>query len=302
MSSADIIKGQEAIKNSDYPTAIHHLTLALKNAQSPLWLIQRSTAYQRTGQHELALADADNAVIAAHSRGKRELIATAHFRRAVALHGLGRYGDARLCLLWCQKYNEKEKGVTMWQAKVKSDYDKAGGDDAECNKTTVKQMPDKVEEVAQKTPEDKKENSEPAAAKNDGGAASKAEPVVTVAEKTNTESAVPVPAATVQAPKEKIRHEWYQSHSTVTIEVFAKGVPKDITEVNIQEGSVRYPVQSCKALLRCYSSMLVFPSRHSTAHTITLLLLSSPRSINRNQASESLHTRSRLFYTNPYQA
>jgi suppressor of G2 allele of SKP1 len=227
MSTTDIVKGQEAFKNSDYPTAIHHLTLALKNSQSPLWLIQRSTAYQRTGQHEFALADADNAVIAAHSRGKRELIATAHFRRAVALHGLGRYGDARLCLLWCQKFNEKEKGVTMWQAKVKSDYDKAGGEDAECNKTTVKEVPDKVEEVAQKAPEHK-ENSKPAAAKSEKAAISKSEPVVPVTEA----------ATSAQTPKEKIRHEWYQSTSTVTIEIFAKGVPKDNAEVNIQEGSV----------------------------------------------------------------
>jgi len=227
MSTTDIVKGQEAFKNSDYPTAIHHLTLALKNSQSPLWLIQRSTAYQRTGQHELALADADNAVIAAHSRGKRELIATAHFRRAVALHGLGRYGDARLCLLWCQKFNEKEKGVTMWQAKVKSDYDKAGGEDAECNKTTVKEVPDKVEEVAQKASEHK-ENSNPAAAKSEKVAISKSEPVVPVTEA----------ATSAQTPKEKIRHEWYQSTSTVTIEIFAKGVPKDNAEVNIQEGSV----------------------------------------------------------------
>lgn len=240
MSTADIVKGQEAFKNSDYPTAIHHLTLALKNSQSPLWLIQRSTAYQRTGQHELALADADNAVIAAHSRGKRELIATAHFRRAVALHGLGRYGDARLCLLWCQKFNEKEKGVTMWQAKVKSDYDKAGGEDAECNKTTVKEVPDKVEEVAQKTPEDK-ENSKPAAAKFEKAAAAKAEPVVPGTETSKTPSAVSAQATTAQTPKEKIRQEWYQSPSTVTIEIFAKGVPKDTAEVNIQEGSVGNP-------------------------------------------------------------
>jgi suppressor of G2 allele of SKP1 len=238
MSTSDIIKGQEAIKASDYPTAIHHLTIALKDSQSPLWLIQRSTAYQRTGQHELALADADNAVIAAHKRGNRGLIATAHFRRAVALHGLGRYGDARLCLLWCQKFNEKEKGVTMWQAKVKADYDKAGGEDAECNKTTVKEMPDKVEAVAQKAPEDKKENSKPAVAKSEKVAAAKAEPVVPVTQKTNTASTVPAPATTAQTPKEKIRQEWYQSPSTVTIEIFAKGVPKDTAEVNIQEGSV----------------------------------------------------------------
>jgi suppressor of G2 allele of SKP1 len=115
MSNTDATKGQAALASSDYRTAISHFTKALSSQSnpSPLWLIQRSTAYQRTSQHALALADADNAVLAAHARGKRELIATAHFRRAVALHGLGRFGDARVCLLWCLKFNEKEKGYVL---------------------------------------------------------------------------------------------------------------------------------------------------------------------------------------------
>jgi suppressor of G2 allele of SKP1 len=220
MSNTDATLGQAAIAKSDYPTAIHHLTLALNSqaSPSPVWLIQRSTAYQRTGQHTLALADADNAVIAAHARGKRELIATAHFRRAVALHGLGRFGDARMCLIWCQKFNEKEKGVTMWQAKVKADYEKAGGETAECNAVSVKEIPDKVEEVKQET-------------------------VKPAAEKKGKEVAVEekkvAPPTTAPTPKEKIRNEWYQSNTTVTIEIFAKGVPKD-ADVHIEEGSVSF--------------------------------------------------------------
>lgn len=220
MSNTDATRGQAALAKSDYPTAIHHLTLAINSqpSQSPTWLIQRSTAYQRTSQHALALADADNAVVAAHARGKRELIATAHYRRAIALHGLGRFGDARMCLLWCQKYNEKEKGVTMWQAKIKGDYEAAGGEKAECNQVTVKEVPDRVEEVS------RKENVRPAVEKG------KAKEVAVEEKKV-------VPPATAQTPKEKIRNEWYQSNTTVTIEIFAKGVPKD-AEVDIQEGSV----------------------------------------------------------------
>jgi suppressor of G2 allele of SKP1 len=230
MSNTDATLGQSALASSNYPTAIHHLTLALsqQSSPSPLWLIQRSTAYQRTGQHALALADADNAVLAAHARGKRELIATAHFRRAVALHALGRYGDARLCLVWCQKFNEKEKGVTMWMAKVKGDYEAAGGEEAECNKVGVKEVPDKVEEVKQK------ENVTQTAVKK---GKEKVETVVEGKEK----AAAPATTVTVaQTPKEKIRNEWYQSNTTVTIEIFAKGIPKD-AEVNIQEGSVSFP-------------------------------------------------------------
>jgi suppressor of G2 allele of SKP1 len=242
MSNTDATKGQSALAASDYATAISHLTKALNSQSnpSPVWLIQRSTAYQRTGQHALALADADNAVLAAHARGKRELIATAHFRRAVALHGLGRYGDARLCLVWCQKFNEKEKGVTIWQATVKRDYEKAGGDDAEVNKVTVKEVPDKVEEVKQ-SGEEEKENVR----------LSKGEKAKVGEAKSEPEKAAAA-AVHAQTPKEKIRNEWYQSNTTVTIEIFAKGVPKD-AEVDIQEGSVRFIFKFSP--LRCYTEM-----------------------------------------------
>jgi suppressor of G2 allele of SKP1 len=209
-------KGQIALESKDYPAAIANLTAALKTSQSPLWLIQRSTAYQRNSQYELALADADNAVLAARSRGKRELIATAHYRRAIALHGLGRFGDARLCLHWCTKYNEKEKGLTLWVAKVKADFDKAGGEEAACNQTTVKEVPDEVKEVVKDEPKNEQSKGKSVPLKE----------------------AVAKSVPPVQTPKEKVRQEWYQSTNTVTIEIFAKGIPKENSEVNIQDGTV----------------------------------------------------------------
>ena len=113
----------------------------------------------------------------------------------------------------------------MWQAKVKADYEAAGGEDAECNQVTVKEIPDKVEEVKQNG-DAVKENVKP----NKG----KGKEVEQVQEVKSTSA----PPTSTQTPKEKIRNEWYQSNTTVTIEIFAKGVPKD-AEVDIQEGSVR---------------------------------------------------------------
>lgn len=211
-------KGQKAISQGDYAEAVAQFTAALKTANSPLWLINRSTAYQRLGKHELALADADNAVLAAIQRARRELIATAQFRRAVALHGLKRYGDARLCLTWCRKLDPKEKSLGIWQAKVSSDYDAAEAnglaDQIEC---TVKEVPEPVIDVAQGSQDNSKKDA-------------------AVAVPAPTQAAVaPAPAPT---PKEKIRHEWYQSSSKVTITILAKGVPKEQAEVVIEEGSV----------------------------------------------------------------
>ncbi|CAD6443277.1 e58c3aac-0ac6-4d39-b73b-3b98f49919ab [Sclerotinia trifoliorum] len=203
--------GSAAIDKKEYPAAITHLTKAIaENPASPNYFILRSTAYQRAKNHEAALADADAAVNAAVARSRRELIATAQFRRAVALHGLGRFGDARLCLNWCRQKNEKEKGLTLWQAKVKADYDNAGGEEAECNKCTVKEIPEKQVAKVEKGKE---------------------------LEKSAVASAAPVPAAAT-TPKEKIRHEWFQSSSKVTITIFAKGVAKDTAQITIEEGQV----------------------------------------------------------------
>lgn len=211
--ASEAAKGKAAFDKSDYPTAITHLTAALKESRSPKWLIERSTAYQRIQKHDLALEDADAAVVAAHGRGVRELIATAQFRRAVALNGLGRFGDARMCLHWCSKFNEKEKGLTLWLAKVKSDYEKG---DEKSKEVTVKEIPDASIPAPKKTP------------------------AVKAVEKQTDESTKPEerkPFVPQPTSIDKIRHQWIQSPNSVTIDILAKGIPKD-ADVRIQEGSV----------------------------------------------------------------
>ncbi|KAI9744267.1 MAG: hypothetical protein M1818_002419 [Claussenomyces sp. TS43310] len=218
--------GQKALESRDYAEAIKQFTIALKSSQSPLWLIQRSTAYQRSNLYELALIDAENAVLAAQARARRELIATAQFRRAVALHGLGRIGDSRMCFTWVRKLNEKEKGLGMWQAKLAKDYDELP-DDAPGKAVTSKETPQKHAEAA------------------DGAAtaASASAPTLNGA-KAPQNPASKLPAGSdAQTPKEKIRNEWFQSNSKITITIFAKNVPKDQAEVEIGVHSldVRFP-------------------------------------------------------------
>jgi suppressor of G2 allele of SKP1 len=216
-SQADL--GQKALAAKNYDAAIKHYTEALKSSNSPLWLTQRSTAYQRSGNHDLALLDAEDAVLQAISRGKRELIAAAQMRRAIALYGLGRYGDARLCFTWVRKLNEKEPGVGTWQAMAMKEYEKLDAD-AEARKVTIKETPDKVMRAAPEAEESKIETPASASA--------------------NTQKEIQV-VAPAQTPKEKIRHEWFQSNDKVTITIFAKGVPKDKAEVNFGPESVGAP-------------------------------------------------------------
>jgi tetratricopeptide (TPR) repeat protein len=270
-------KGQQALANRDYDEAVTQYTAALKSANSPLWLISRSTAYQRQGKHDLALADADNAYLAATQRARRELMATAQFRRAVALHALKRYGDARLCLNWCRKLNEKEKALGMWQAKVTQDYETAEKEGrSDLISCTVKEVPDPVTEISNNSNDTKKD------VKNDNTGA----------------SYTPAPAAVTpsQTPAEKIRHEWYQSSSKVTIMIFAKGVPKEKADVAIEEGSVSLNYHIC--IISLTSPSLRYGSlSESQAHTTTRSPLSSPRSIPLPANSELPHIKSKSIYT-----
>lgn len=215
--------GQKALEKREYETAVKYYSDALKSSNSPLWLMQRSTAYQRQGKHELALADAEDAVHQAISRGRREHMAAAQMRRAIALFSLGRFGDARLCFTWVRKLNEKEKGLGMWQAKVVQEYEKLD-ENAAGRKTTIKETPDKMERVM--------------SAESQSGAVTSGGTIKPAAATPSNASTTAATSAAVQTPKEKIRHEWFQSSNKVTITIFAKNVPKDQADIQFTENSV----------------------------------------------------------------
>ncbi|KAI0998669.1 hypothetical protein K3495_g9525 [Podosphaera aphanis] len=231
--STEASKGKIALDKRDYKSAIAHLSAALKSSQAPSWLLQRSTAYHRLGQYELALADADNAVLAGISRGKRELIAEAHCRRGIAFHGLKQYGNAKMCFQWSSQYNEKLPGLSIWIAKTSKDFVTNGGGEAQCNGVTVKEVPDRVEEIQQASPlSDDKSEENPDNSRKIG-----------------SEGTKPVTVTIRPTPLSKIRHEWYQSQDTVAIEILAKGVPKESASVQIQEKSleVSFPIASSQS-------------------------------------------------------
>ncbi|POS82565.1 hypothetical protein EPUL_006117, partial [Erysiphe pulchra] len=216
--SGAAFKGKASLEKGDYQSAIDFLSEALKTSEAPNWLLQRSTAYHRIGQSENALRDANKALLIAIKRGKRELIAESHHRRGIVFHGLRQYGNARICFHWARKYNEKLPGLTMWISKVAKDYEASGSEQAELNAITVKEVPDMVEEVEQKV--------EPARSSSLGNDNKKSKDGV------RTESTNPTQS------NSKIRHEWYQSKNTVTVEILAKSVLKDAIIVDIQERSL----------------------------------------------------------------
>ncbi|TQS35934.1 hypothetical protein Golomagni_03630 [Golovinomyces magnicellulatus] len=259
--SADVSKGKVALDNKDYQSAVKHFSNALKTSQAPSWLLERSTAYHRLGQHQLALRDANKALVIAIDRGKREIIADAQYRRGIVLHGLKQYGNARVCFNWCKNYNEKKSGLTMWMSKVTTDYDLNGGEQAECNAVTIKEVPENVDDNFDETDQSTELNfkKEDVKAEND-------------TLEVNTSASKP--------PNSKIRHDWYQSQSHVTVNILAKDIPKESTTVNIKKRSLEISFPSPSSQSTCtflfeplYSTIEVTKSSFSVkSHKIEVIL------------------------------
>ncbi|KAI9746914.1 MAG: hypothetical protein M1815_004885 [Lichina confinis] len=216
-------QGAAALERKDFESAIQHYTFALTEfPTSPDYYIKRSTAFQRSSppRYELALQDAEAAVHNALKRGKRELIATAQMRRAVALFGLRRWADARQCFLWAKAKNEKEAALAIWLKRVEFELGKLE-DGAEGTEGTVVEIPEP------------RSNHTDKGEVKDGSTKTSADSNTTGAPATLESK----PVEGVQTPANKIRHEWYQTSDTVVVTLLAKGVPKDKAAIDIHERS-----------------------------------------------------------------
>ncbi|GAB7364200.1 hypothetical protein MBLNU230_g4751t1 [Neophaeotheca triangularis] len=239
-------RGNKAMGASDYDTAIKEFTTALKTSPtSPDYLIKRSTAYQRQKDKDYAssLRDAENGVACAERRAKRELIVQAQHRRGIALFGLERYGDAKLCFEIVRKMNDKEPTLAMWERKT-ADKLAALPEGDEKAKLTIKETPDLVEE-----------------SKGEDEVSTK--PTATGASSSTTTATAqsPAPSKTQQTPKEKIRHEWYQNSETVYFTLFAKGVPKDeaVIDITANSLSISFPLADGTTSYECTFDPLYAP-------------------------------------------
>jgi len=213
-------KGATALGEGNYQAAIDAYTNALKSSPTaPDYYIKRSTAYQRLSpsNHVAALKDAEQAVLCAQIRAKRELIVQGQLRRAIALFGLDRYGDANLIFEVVKRMDPKEKSLSLWEGKLKSKMEAIKNPEDVKLRVTVEETP------SLKTSEDEETNP----------------PKATESSVTDTDAiSSSFVQATTQTPADKIRHEWYQNNDNVIISLMAKGVPKDGTSVEIQADSV----------------------------------------------------------------
>ncbi|KAJ8127988.1 hypothetical protein O1611_g5648 [Lasiodiplodia mahajangana] len=102
MSSANALAdaGVRAISAGKYAEGIEKLNEALKQHAAPLWYLERSKAYLRTNQFDLALYDAEMALRIAYDRANRYQMTEAQVRRAITFFRMGRFADADVCGFW----------------------------------------------------------------------------------------------------------------------------------------------------------------------------------------------------------
>ncbi|TKA29536.1 hypothetical protein B0A50_03549 [Salinomyces thailandicus] len=222
--------GKKALESKNYNEAIKQFTLALKHSPtSPDYLINRSVAYLRNQQHAEALEDAENAVVYAQKRAKKELITESQFRRGQCMYNLGRYGDAQFVLAIVKRMQSDHKSADMWIKRTQTALERLPEDD-EKRMCTVKETPDL-----------------------DATGVTPASPAITsngTAQTTSTSApsnpTTATSAAPQQTPGDKIRHEWYQNNDKVYFTLLAKGVPQDQATVDITERSltISFPLLS----------------------------------------------------------
>lgn len=96
-------QGLAAVDARQWDEAITKLSKALQTSQNPGWLIARSKALVGSKRFEEALNDANLAWYKAYDRNKRDALAEAHYRRAVAHFRLKQYADADRCCIYSMR-------------------------------------------------------------------------------------------------------------------------------------------------------------------------------------------------------
>ena len=236
-------RGAKALEDKDIPAAIVAYTKALiEHPTSPDYYIQRSTAFTRLKppRHDLALKDAETAVICAKQRAKRNKIQAAQFRRVVSLYNTGKYVDAKFILQITTQYKEGKEQPSkmeaeMWSTRIENKLEPAdAATPVQAKEYPELTLPDSKHIISSLKRQIKSDGSYNYDGEPDGQE-DVSTPDIPL---TPTTQSVPVASTTASTTPPEIRHEWYQNAQSVIVTLYAKGVPKDKAEVDIQDDSV----------------------------------------------------------------
>lgn len=229
--------GKEELQKEhpDFQRVIELYTKAITTTpHAPGYYINRSIGYLKVKppQNAEALSDAEVGVVLARKRENHELISLAQFRRGLALVRMGRYGDAAQCFKWTKMLQAAEeklprelKTLPTQNLMVESKLLGMKSDDMKAQ-VTVKEVPDiDVKNLGKE-------------AQKQTRSSSNSQTIAGEMPVSRDQQASTVEKKPEQTPADKIKHDWYQNQATVTVTLFAKGIPQDKASVDIQPQSL----------------------------------------------------------------
>jgi suppressor of G2 allele of SKP1 len=246
-----------AASPADGPKALVEYTRALlEHPHSADYFAERSKAFTRLSpaRYDLALQDAEYAVLIGRKLGRRAKIQSGQQRRVVALYGLGRYQDAGFLLQTMEKWRSKGQDALpgaskeqtnsnnpdqaeghIWKSKI--DMKMSNMTEEESANIAVKEYP----EIDLPNASDMKKKlqaqlNQDGTYNYEGNAEPKQAPKVTPTSTVATSA--PTSTSTTSSAPTTIRHEWYQNAQSVILTIYAKGVPKHKAHIDIQDDSL----------------------------------------------------------------
>lgn len=229
--------GLVLLEKGDATRALAAFTKALiEHPTSPDYYNNRSKAFARLspGRHDLALQDAEHAILYARQRGSGQKMQDGQLRRIIALYNHGQYAAARKLLTFSSKWGNAQM-FKMWDAKVEQKM-KTLPEDKKAE-VDISEMPQIPLPSAQEAMASLKRQINPDGSFNFDAAEGKEVPAANAPDA--AESAVPPTSSAATNPGTiVIRQDWFQTGTTVTITLFAKGVDNNKFTANIQDDSL----------------------------------------------------------------
>ncbi|KAF9924250.1 Protein SGT1 A [Linnemannia zychae] len=226
-------QGSHAFAEDDYEEALNFYSQAIEvNGTHAEIFLKRSTTYQKLGKDKEAYEDAVHALELIKEKPLDVTVeAKAQLRKGVAAFHLHDYQTAKVALEACQALSPEQRTLASWIRKNEQEL-------AKLPKPTV---------------------AAPAAV----AAAMSDTNVTPVVSSVASQASTPVPAPLTPIAH-RVRHEWYQNDTFVTISVFIKNVKKDAVEVIFTDSalsvSVKMPTGSDYSLELDPLSHKVIPS------------------------------------------
>lgn len=241
-STAVFADANLAFVDEDYTRALSlYTTLVEAEPSNPDFYLKRAAAHSKLGSHSAALTDAQAAIMLAD--GKADVVGKAHLRRGMALWELGKKSEARDAFVEAQRC---AGGPGKEDAVLKRWLDK-------CEKEVPKGEFSDIPQGFQRNGTDRGSASysnkpyltchvfiapAPVAA-----SVSKPAPKTTSSSSTSgtntppppyTSDPTPIPAPAPYLAPAKIRHEYFQTDTFLTITVFVKNLPASAVTLNLQ--------------------------------------------------------------------